>query len=238
MNKFSICIQNPPFGSNMHLKFIRKCIEISDILINISPSGFLNDIGCYNTKLKYHNDDIIKHLYNVEIIGYEEGNNIFNISTFLDLHIGIYKHDYNDGEPFIDKELNKIYRKIRYRFKTNFRRHFVNKDKLREYGVRIGRMLPTTAYFKPIKPYYEYIIRDKGNTTQGINFNTKEELDNFRKSIHLWPYNFMYKCNDINPAHLPYLDDYTHEYTNEELYEIFNITEEEKKIIEKVINEI
>jgi hypothetical protein len=44
----------------------------------------------------------------------------------------------------------------------------------------------------------------------------------------------MFKLEDTNPAHLPYLDDYTKEWTDERLYKLFDITEEEKKIIEKV----
>ena len=37
----------------------------------------------------------------------------------------------------------------------------------------------------------------------------------------------MNKIGDINPAHLPWLEDYNRKYTDDDMYRIFNITYEE-----------
>ena len=86
-------------------------------------------------------------------------------------------------------------------------------------------------------PYYDNIICTQGKAVEGIDFKTENEKNNFIKSIHTWVYEFMFKLEDTNPAHLPYLDDYTHEWTDEKLYELFNITEKEKNIISKFISQ-
>ena len=86
-------------------------------------------------------------------------------------------------------------------------------------------------------PYYDNIICTQGKAVEGIDFKTENEKNNFIKSIHTCVYKFMFKLEDTNPAHLPYLDDYTHEWTDEKLYELFNITEKEKNIISKFISQ-
>ena len=232
-NKFDIVLMNPPYDRDMHLKFIDKCINICEKLVNISPGGFINNIGMYNTKTKL-TQNIIKHLKDVEFIDVEKSNKYFGLGKNgikSELHIGLYEHDYNGGKPHINKEINEIYKKIRYTCKTNLRNHFINKEKFGKYGIRIYRM-----HYDRNTPYYDIIICTQGKAVEGIDFKTENEKNNFIKSIHTWVYEFMFKLEDTNPAHLPYLDDYTHEWTDEKLYELFNITEKEKNIISKFIS--
>ena len=86
-------------------------------------------------------------------------------------------------------------------------------------------------------PYYDNIICTQGKAVEGIDFKTENEKNNFIKSIHTCVYEFMFKLEDTNPAHLPYLDDYTKEWTNERLYKLFNITEDDKKVIKRICDE-
>lgn len=227
--KFDVILMNPPYDRDLHIEFIRKCIGLCDTLINISPGGFINDIGLYNTKTKSH--DVIKHLKDVEFINHKESNELFKTGHGIqsELHIGIYKNDYTDGQPRIDEDINNVYKKIRYTCKTNLRQHFINKSKFGKYGVRIFRMHRDDS-----QPYYDNIICTKGKAVDGIDFKTENEMNNFIKSIHSWVYKFMFNVGDTNPAHLPYLEDYTKEWTDEMLFKLFNITEKDKDIIRKV----
>lgn len=231
--KFDIILMNPPYDRDLHIEFIRKCIGLCDTLINISPGGFINNIGIHFSKQKSH--DIIKHLKDVEFITIEDSNKYFNLGKNgikSDLHIGVYKHDYTEGKPTLNEDVSNVYKKIRYTCKTNLRQHFINKSKFGKYGVRIFRM-----HYDKNTPYYDNIICTKGKAVDGIDFKTENEMNNFIKSIHSWVYEFMFKIEDTNPAHLPYLDDYTKEWTDEKLYKLFDITEKDKKVIKKICND-
>ena len=231
-NKFSICLMNPPYDRDMHLKFIDKCINICEKLINISPGGFINNIGMYNTKTKL-TQNIIKHLKDVEFIDVEKSNKYFGLGKNgikSELHIGLYEHDYTDGKPILDENVLNVYKKIRYTCQTNLRNHFINKEKFGKYSVRIFRM-----HYDGNTPYYDNIICTQGKAVEGIDFKTENEKNNFIKSIHTWVYEFMFKLEDTNPAHLPYLDDYTKEWTDERLYKLFDINSDEQNLIDETI---
>ena len=45
----------------------------------------------------------------------------------------------------------------------------------------------------------------------------------------------MNKLEDVNPAHLPWLEDYSIKYTDNYMYKIFNINDKEKEYIENFI---
>ena len=77
---------------------------------------------------------------------------------------------------------------------------------------------------------------DKINATEGIQFETKEEKENFVASLDTWIYKWLNKFPEgENSARVPYLGDYTKEWTDVGLYEYFNLTEEEIKEIEQEI---
>ena len=56
-------------------------------------------------------------------------------------------------------------------------------------------------------------------------------------SLDCWPYKIIYLLDDkaAVPAHLPYMKDYSKPWTDERFYKFFDITDEEKEIIENVI---
>lgn len=229
--KFDYCIMNPPYARSLHLKFLEKTIENADTVVNISPAGFIYDFGVY-TNNKEMADKIIPHLFDYEQFDHRTSNDFFNTNNGIqtNLHIGVYKHDYTEGKPRIDETQYDIYKKIRYTFKRHLRNKFIRQENLSENGVKIFRY-----HSDDTAPYYENIICFKGRAVEGIDFDTKEEQTNFIESIKTWPYEFMYKIKDTNPAHLPWLDDYTHKWTNEDMYRIFDITKKERQFIEKLL---
>ena len=229
IKKFDICLMNPPFSITLHLKFLENCIKYCDNVVNISPGGFIFDIGIYNT-LKNKTKNILPHLYEYEMLDNRTSSDLFSAGIMSYLHIGIYKHDYTDGKADIDKEQNKIYEKIRYTFKRNLRNNFIRKDKLSKYGLRIY-----LYHYDATQEAYKNIICFEGKAVNGIDFKSKQEQQNFIDSLKTWPYIFMNKLGDVNPAHLPWLEDYRRKYTDDDMYKIFKITDEEKYFIKKFL---
>ena len=225
VKKFDICLMNPPYAGTLHLKFLENCIKYCDTVVNISPGGFIFDIGIYNN-LKNKTKSILPHLYEYEMLDNRTSSYLFSAGIMSNLHIGIYKHDYTYGKADIDEEQNKIYEKIRYTFKRNLRNNFIRKDKLSKYGLRIYRY-----HYDATQKAYKNIICFEGKAVDGIDFKSKQEQQNFIDSLKTWPYIFMNKLGDVNPAHLPWLEDYNIKYTDDDMYKIFKITDEEKDFI-------
>lgn len=231
--KFDVCLMNPPYDKNLHLKFLEKVIGTAEKTVSISPGGFLQDIGIYSNN-KVVSNKLVKHLKDYEFLDFREGNDLFKTGNGIqsNLHIGVYVSSYKDGKPLIDEDIYRVYDKIRYTCKKNFRNYFVKADKFKNYGVKIYRY-----HRKRKDAYYDNIICITGRAVEGIDFKTEDERKNFIDSIHSWVYEFMYNIKDTNPAHLPYLDDYTKPWTDERLYKLFNITKEDKEVIDKVLND-
>ena len=78
-------------------------------------------------------------------------------------------------------------------------------------------------------------VKPKAENTN-IKFRTKEERDNFYDSWNTkclrWFFNKQKVDIHVHPQFLPYLVDYTHKWTDKDLYEYFNLTPEEIAIIE------
>lgn len=232
--KFDCVLMNPPYNGSLHLRFLEKAIRVSKKIVNISPSGFFTNIGTYST-YEIISNEIISHLYDYELIDKDKSNYLFGTGTDgikSDLHIGLYINDYNDGKPLFDELLYGIYKKLRYKTKLHLRSMFIRKNDMSEYGVKIYRY-----HHNKNTPYYDDIICIDGKAVEGIDFKNIIEKNNFIKSIKSWVYQFIYLCGDVNPAHLPWLGDYTHEWTDEDLYKFFNISDEETKIIENFIKD-
>ena len=65
--KFDIILMNPPYNKNLHLKFIRKCINISNKIINISPIRWLTDpFAQYKRSTLKQYEDVAKHIQSAE----------------------------------------------------------------------------------------------------------------------------------------------------------------------------
>lgn len=101
--KFDICLMNPPYGSkksgngsDLHFKFVEKCLEVSNKQISIFPDRIITSS---NTKYNNYKKLFDKTLENVEQI---DANKYFNINVGT---VGIFTFN-------IDKKSNNI--KITY----------------------------------------------------------------------------------------------------------------------------
>ena len=69
-----------------------------------------------------------------------------------------------------------------------------------------------------------------------VQFNTEEECKNFYNFTKTKFFKYIYKEEmvdvHVHPQYLPFMEDYTKEWSNEMIYKYFELTEEEIKIIE------
>lgn len=227
MPKFDVAIMNPPYDGNLHLKILEKVIPIADKIINISPDNHFYSIDKFNDWNENNVViDTLSHLKNATFLSGKEFGDLFNCGWGVTtVHIGEYnsnKYDWTKHIKF-DLKLLPIYIKIRNKaIRNSFRSHFVSKNQITN-GFLIRRMVNE---YQIIKNDVEKSIIDNNSSKirEGLNFNTDVEKTFFLNSLHYWCYKLMNNVfNDLNPAHLPYLD-YSKILNNEELCRYFGIT--------------
>lgn len=239
--KFDVCLMNPPYAKNMHIKFMEKTFDLisnDGSLIYIGPDNWLIDKYNFAQKSKVKNDTrdkYAKYIDDIETFSAEEFNRLFNTSNFFGVSIFKMKHNAKGIDPSIynsnNELITKIIKIIQEKF-TSLRSHFTRQ--------------PNKEFFVPVRrtnhSYLNWVERDKSKNKakDGILFNSKNEMNNFIDSFDTWFYQFL-NCTDwsggSNSADVPYLDDYSKPWTNERLYKLFNISEKEQKFIEKEIKE-
>lgn len=239
---FDVCLMNPPYDKNLHIKFMKKIFDniLSEDgnLIYIGPDNWLINKYNFAQKSKIKNetrDKYSKFIDDIETFNGDEFNQLFNTSNWFG--VSIFKMNYHAKgiDPTIYESDNKLLNKIISTIQNNFtslRSHFSrNSDK---------------EYFVPVRRtnhgYLNWVEKDSTKTKakDGILFNSENEMNNFIASFDTWLYKFL-NCTDWsgseNSADVPYLEDYTVPWTNEKLYKIFNITKEEQGFIENEIKE-
>ena len=247
--KFDKIIMNPPYDGNLHLKILSEAMKYSEIVINLSPIKWKNPISFYESSSKKIIEDfskIFENLASLKVISSEENKASFNTNDSND--IGIY-FIHNDGKkhtayefikgPETDlacKMISSI--KVSIENVTTIQPTSSNFFRLPTiYGNENKEWLKRICSPK-IERYYN-INPGKKHCCPFINFNSYEECVNFHKSLSLKSIRWLhYKCRfgaNIMQKVIPYLDDYTHPWTDEDLYKYFNLTEDEIKMIEDEI---
>jgi len=230
MNKFSCVLMNPPYMGKKHLYFLDKVLQFSDTVISLQPIDTFINMNVSNKISK----NLMKYICFIDKIPAKKANELFGILS--NSNIGIIKSKISNKTPykFENNEFTDIIKRIR---KFTSIRSAINCPSgipKQKYYISI---LGNWGYAKSWHYTLDEIFR--GNADAKIAFDTKNELDNFINSVKtLWPYKLMYIIDDYAAviSHLPWLGDYTHEWTDEMLYKKFNITPEEQKEIEDIIN--
>lgn len=259
---FDYIIQNPPYDKNTHLDFIRKSMSIANITINVSPIRWLQDpfFDKKRTSTLKQYDDVARHIQDIEILDFES-KNIFDMSSFSDLAIYTISNketnfDYKSYWKTFRNDIEiSILDKVCFSNKTQKISNVKEKEKIN--GIRvpitvIGGNRGSLPIYKDIVYTIDGKVGDKdwtecknmgGYTKQkgsplpiSIEFNTEEEAKNFWDSYNLKF--FVVICDmTIQQQHiqdivLPFLNDYSHKITNEELYKLFDLSEKEIEFIE------
>lgn len=259
--KFDICIQNPPYDKNLHLRFLEKTIQVADTVISIQPIRWLQDLCIKNketNEYKKYKDSIIQYLNNIDIINTNDARKYFNIGINTDL--GIYLCNNNGGyniEVLHSKLLLKLLNKIKHLSKLP-----LNENKYDGWRVRflkvvggshtdnnkkdIVKSISNLLYFyngyKDNKLWYNYYQKNQNTKlTQeiplSIKFKNENECINFVNSFKTKFILYIILNTTLNTTlninSIPFMDDYTKEWNDERFYSYFNLTNDEIKEIDK-----
>ena len=217
---------NAPYLRNLHLKILSEAMRHSDDVVNLSPcDGFIN----MNVSNKY-NVALMPFIDSMEVISEKEADKLFGI--YISSKLGIMHLTKNaKGWKYDNEHLRPIVEKIR---KCKSIRSSIN---WRGPGVPDKPFTSVQGDYGYAKGWHYKLneIFEGKKVNSKVIFNTQEEVDNFIKTTtETWPYKLMYIIDDNAAviAHLPYLGDYSTPWTDHQLYEYFNLTEEEIKEIE------
>lgn len=241
-------IINAPYKRNLHLKILRKVIEeLPNVeIVNLSPTRWLMDpLVEYKNNSDYKKfRDVREKIESLDIIKADDAKKLFGIQHS---DLGIYYLSKKSSGFKRDTSLDTIIKKILDKAnEDSFEDHLIYDrtgifiDVLDVYGGIIGK---GSGFVKPLG--YE---RKKSSTSKGctdwwrcMKFDTKEEAENFYNACNTNMYYFIFikfpSYLRLPTEWVPYLGNYNHRWTDAQLYEYFNLTEEEINIIKKEIHE-
>lgn len=258
--KFDICLMNPPYYRNLHLKFLRKTINNAEKIINISPARWLQDPFHQDKKstLKQY-EDVARHIDSIEVI---KNDKLFDISIYSDLGIYVLNENVthfdfaNYWRTFKTEEDISLIEKIANNKNVRHLNDVVEKNK--KDGIRVlvrglSGAHGTSLVYKDIVYTIDGKVNDKDWTEcknmggyekeygsplpNSIKFSTVQEAENFWHSYNdlklLYViYVLTVQQQNIQLFKLPFLDDYTHKITDAELYDIFGLNGKEIEYVE------
>ena len=262
-SKFSFCIMNPPYDGNLHLRFLEKSTEISNKVISIQPAEwcirpYIKN-GWKNIKEKLKNSigekiedlEILKNnpfdagiavMLGIFVLGNNGNIDYYNELSNNDNKYLNYLTKFNTGISLKDK-IVKYNKNIKYfcplRKDAIFERWWTLQlinylDVIVNNKIYSGDYKGLTISEAREKNPHEN-QRNNNRDTLGIEFNTLDELINFRNSVKLEAYLFiiaLLKTARSNPFDkLPYLLDYTKVWTNDKIFDLFNIKKEYRNTI-------
>ena len=245
-------IMNPPFNGKLHLQIIDRINSIFNNckLADLSPA---NDLFSGKRLLS---DSTIKkfktirdHIQEVDFIDAKDASNEFNAAIQSKLMIILYDNAKN-GRDF--KDFNYVSKNIRSIFDKTVKALYGKKymsiyDKVLEYGENIkskySLLIPEVHGHFGSGDFYETTSKDYSTACKAkqrfnwhLEFASEEERKNCWESFHLPAYQWIHsltKVDNFNSLSLiPYLGDYSHKWTNEDIYDFFKLTDNEKDTIE------
>ena len=240
---------NPPYASNLHLKFLEKVINISDNVVSIQPDVWLNKsrlatkFGNYRNIFNGKIEDIEQINHEMTNLYFGTGNDIQSVSIFT-LHNNA-KHPI-DLLNFGFKNANELqlFKKINIYNNPNV----ITFNKCVKYSNSFNSI--EEKYIIPIYSWhggedcYDAVIMDEDRAKKKLSmylvFNSPEEIKNFKNSLKT---KFMtwYYWNVVHPADnkikvtMFRLKDYSKPIKNETFYKIFNLEKDEISIIENYV---
>ena len=244
-------IMNPPYCKNLHLKILQEAMKNGDEIINLSPIRWLQDpLAEYKKNSDWFRfEDIRKKIADLEAINATDARKLFNSAQYENL--GVYHITKNGGldilpKPFISQALFDKVNLPTYQGKyksfyservsedyKNFEKPFV---KLSAFHGNVG----SKDWFDIVTPRKELAMSKTqikgGCCTFTFNFDTEEEAENFFDYCHT---KFIKACNGNVKTNIrwpgyaiPFMPTYTHHWTDEMLYEYFELADDEIKEIE------
>lgn len=256
--KFDHIIMNPPYDKNLHLKILREAMKYSDDIVNLSPIRWLQDpLAEYKKNSDFKNfEDIRKRIETLDVLTAKESQNLFG--NVMNMDLGIYKITDKGGfdsrsliNPICLKLKNNTFGHFDYNMKDGWRVRIstISGGKSggsgnRNFTLYSQKLLAFYDGKKDNKWWHEYYNKNQySKTTEEITtslkFNSEEECNNFidvMTKTKLGRYYYHIMSIDVHVyAHSFIKLDYTHAWTDEDLYKYFDLTQEEIREIETLI---
>ena len=247
---------NPPYKGSLHLKILQEAMKYSNDIVNLSPASQLFAPIRLLKKHSYilKNPELEEHIESVEIIDAAEASELFGVKLASQLML-IHYDKSQLGKPAID--FNIIEPKYRKIFDKTVRAVYEGKHKTGKSLMDVikennsnGFDLTTpevhghhgkSDFYEITSSNYERALNSNQRFGWHLSFTTEEERKNCYDSWHLKSHQFIHsliKIDNFNIYHcLPWLGDYTHPWTDEMLYEYFDLTDDEITEIENAINQ-
>ena len=249
-------IMNPPYSGNLHLKILSHLISLypDAEIVNLSPIRWLQDpLAEYKKNSDWFRfEDIRGYIKELDVISAKEAQELFSSAQYENL--GVYHVTKNGGldilpKPFISQALFDKVNLPTYQGKyksfyservsegyKNFDKPFV---KLSAFHGNVG----SKDWFDIVTPQKELAMSKVqnrgGDCTFTFNFDTQEEAENFFAYCQT---KFVKACNGNVKTNIrwpgyaiPVMPTYTHPWTDQQLYDYFNLTDDEIAIIEKEV---
>ena len=234
--KFDVCIMNPPYNKTLHLQIIEKVLKVCDKTVNISPAGWLLDLPAVmsikKTTYQRFENTISRHIVSLNLLTASEASAIFDAAFFQ--NVGIY---------YIDKTIESdVYSRIVFMTSLKVKSIF-DKTIMKVYNKEIDNLYShikistihgnpgTKKEFDVVTPQYRLIKKLKPVSM------TDQEFKNWHQSCNT---KFMKYCNYLTrngqhvAAHLlPFMNDYSHEWSDEMFYDYFKLSEDEIETLEQ-----
>ena len=262
--KFDCIIMNPPYQKNLHLKILAEAIkhlkDDDSVCVNLSPSPYTNykNINKFNlVPISYDKIDVneASHLFNIQL------QDMLLISSWCinkHMDINIIKNDFipkgfeitkkiKTGKTFNDfNVLNYTNELFFVPLKLMTARWDKNKNIIID---KIG--IISSGKTDDGKPYKESRNRNIDRPCGGIAFNSYNEALNFKNSCLTTFFKFLVNILHTNSRYVlkdyPWMGDainprtglkgYESEWTDEDFYKYFNLTDDEIKLIEDTIKD-
>lgn len=243
MSKFDVAIMNPPYDGNLHLCILNLIIQKCTEVINISPIRWLQDpLAESKTNSDYNKFSVLRNsIKTLDVVPGEEVQHIFNINWG---DLGIYRFgnvkcnfDRNNlitcPKFIIDFVLNLSDTVDKHKSKMHEKNFIRVPTVYNPSGGNPNNLLFTQDINKCLN-----VINEKDNIRY-FNFKTQNEAKNFFYSMHLKLYRYIKKV--LHETHntpfnrLPWLGDYTHSWTDKDIYKKFKFSKEEIAIIESEV---
>ena len=244
MPKFDVVIGNPPYegqGNPLYLQILEYCNKISKEIIWLCPSQWVKAYKDSNYLLNVKNNTCNN------LIEHQHINNPFSDAGLAN-EVGIYHfgtsekyESYEDlfFEKFGNKELTKsIINKFEHyiKIKNNLRNknNVFNNEKYCVNGARVRGHFGSWDYTTLFGENQRLNFNINNKYANHWYFNTIEECKNFVKTCETdiceYAYFICKRSQDCNNSYfylIPWLGDYTHEWTEEAIAKELNLTQEE-----------
>lgn len=260
--KFDLIVGNPPYERSLHLKILEHLLPFGKAIVWISPVRWLQDpLAKYkkNSDLLKYKDTILTKLKEVEIVSAKELCDIFertntdpgkNKDAVFTIDLAIYHLSEDVNENFDPKKLYKnewFIERVVDGCIDSVANHYLDKNEL-DMNIPFVRFSDIHGPARKAN-WYEFLTKDKSvvfdknaKAVGGLNFNTQEEAENFFNYMQTDFIKFLgitiKRDVHVPLSFIPYMSDYTRPWRDEDLFKLFDITEEEQKIIHDTVKEL